>query len=129
MSNLDEKILAAIRSETEQSLADLEKDAGLFELVGESFKSSFRWIVVIVFVLVLTFLGLCVYCSINFFHAVDIATKFNWFAGAAASALVVVVLRLWYFMELNRLSLKRDFKRIELQISILAARPEQQSDA
>ena len=38
--------------------------------------------------------------------------------------LIVVVLRLWYFMELNRLSIRREIKRVELQVSLIDAKLE-----
>lgn len=120
MNDLDDKILAAMRSETEESLGEYSKELGLFGLVGESFKGSLAWVVVLAFVLIFVFIGLGIYCGINFFHATDIASKLNWFAGASLAFIIVIVLRLWYFMELNRLSIRREIKRVELQVSLLA---------
>lgn len=120
MNDIDDKILAAIRSETEQSLGEYNEELGLFGLVSESFRGAFKWAVFSSFVLILVFIGLGVYCAINFVHANDIAVKLNWFGGALLAFIVVTVLRLWFFMELNRLSIKREIKRVELQVSLLA---------
>jgi len=122
MNDIDDKILAAIRSETEESLGEYSEELGLFGLVGESFKGAFRWVVIAAFALILIFIGLGVYSAINFVHATDIAVKLNWFAGSALAFLIVIVLRLWYFMELNRLSIRREIKRLELQVSLLGAK-------
>lgn len=124
MNDIDDKILAAIRAETEQTLGEYSEELGLFGLVGESFKGAFRWPTIAVFVLIFVFAGLTVYCGIYFFHATDIALKMNWFAGGLLAAIIVTVLRLWFFMELNRLSLKREIKRVELQVSLLATKIE-----
>ena len=124
MNDIDDKILDAIRTETEESLDDYKDELGLFGLVGESFKGALRWIVFIAFALILIFIGIGVYCAINFVHATDIATKLNWFGGAALAFLIVIVLRLWYFMELNRLSIRREIKRVELLVSLLGTRLE-----
>ena len=122
MNDIDDKILAAIRSETEESLGEYSEELGLFGLVGESFKGALRWVVFAAFALILIFIGMGVYSAINFYHATDIAVKLNWFAGSALAFLIVIVLRLWYFMELNRLSIRREIKRVELQVSLLGAK-------
>ena len=122
MNDMDDKILAAIRTETENSLGEYDEELGIFGLVGESFKGALRWVVIVAFALILIFIGIGVYCAINFVHATDIAVKLNWFGGSALAFLIVIVLRLWYFMELNRLSIRREIKRVELQVSLLGAK-------
>lgn len=124
MNEIDDKILEAIRTETEESLDEYKDELGLFALVNESFKGALRWVVFIAFALILIFIGIGVYCAVNFVHATDIAVKLNWFGGAALAFLIVIVLRLWYFMELNRLSIKREIKRVELQVSLLGTKIE-----
>ncbi|MEL7187566.1 MAG: DUF6768 family protein [Pseudomonadota bacterium] len=121
MNEIDDKILAAIRTETEESLDDYKEELGLFGLVNESFKGKLRWVVFTAFALILAFIALGVYCAFNFVHATDIGVKLNWFGGSALAFLIVIVLRLWYFMELNRLSIRREVKRVELQVSLLGA--------
>ena len=120
MKDIDDKILAAMREETEQSIAEYSEELGIFGLMVESFKGALRWVVFTVFALILVFIGLAVYCGIEFIHATDIAIKLNWLGGGLLAAIIVVVLRLWFFMELNRLSIKREIKRVELQVSLLA---------
>ena len=122
MKDIDDKILAALQSETEQSLQEYEEELGLFGLVGESFKGAMKWVVIAAFALIFIFIGLVIYCGINFYHATDIALKLNWFAAGMAAFIIVAILRLWFFMELNRLSIRRDIKRVELQLSLLATK-------
>jgi len=119
MSDIDEKILAAIKTESRQSMDEYSKELGPIRLVIESFKGAFRWMAVLSVVLILVFVGIGVYCAFNFYHATDLAIKFNWFGGALLAFIIVTVLRLWFFMELNRLSIRREIKRLELQVSLL----------
>ena len=119
MTNLDDKILQAITTDNEQEFENYSKELGLFGLIRESFKGSHKWIVVIASLLILIFLGLTAYCAYFFLHATEIAIKLNWMAGGLLSFIVFVILRLWYFMELNRIAIKRDIKRVELQVSLL----------
>jgi len=126
MNDIDDKILAAIRTETgvqtEKSMDDYSKELGPFRLVIESFKGAFRWLAVLSIVLIFVFVGVGVYCAFNFSHATDLAIKFNWFGGTLLAFTIVTVLRLWFFMELNRLSIRREIKRLELQVSLLGTR-------
>jgi hypothetical protein len=122
MNDIDDKILAAIQAETEQSLEEYQEELGLFGLIGESFKGAFKWVVIGAIIMILVFAGLVVYSGINFYHASDIALKLNWFAAGLVAFIIFAILRLWFFMELNRLSIKREIKRVELQVSLLATK-------
>ena len=122
MNDIDDKILAAIRAETEQSLGEFSEELGPFALVVESFKGAFKWTVIAAFGLIFAFVVIAVYCAVNFLQADDLAIKLNWFGGGLLAFIVVTVLRLWFFMELNRLSIKREVKRVELQVSLLATK-------
>ena len=126
MSDLDKKILTAIAEGIQEDTAtnNINKELGLFGLIGESFKGSHRWVVMTVFSLVFVFIGLTVYCGYHLYHTEVIASKFNWLAGTLISAIIVCILRLWYFMELNRLSTKREIKRLQLMVSTLISRLE-----
>jgi len=122
MSDIDDKILAAIRTETEKSDDDYSEEFGPFRLAIEAFKGAFRWVAMIAFVLILIFIGAGVYSAINFWQATDIAVKLNWLSGSMLAFLIVTILRLWFLMELNRLSIKREIKRVELQVSLLGTK-------
>ncbi len=124
MKDIDDKILAAMQAETEQSLEEYSEELGICGLMGESFKGAFGWTLMLAIAMIFVFGGLTIYCGINFFHEKDIALKLNWLAAGFVSFIVFAILRLWFFMELNRLSIKREIKRGEIQISLLATRLE-----
>jgi hypothetical protein len=119
MSDTDKKILEALSSEDQEAMDCRGEELGLFGLIAESFRGKFRAVVITVFIFVLVFAVILLYSSINFFSADDISIKLNWFAVGLASLIVIGLLRLWYFMELNRISILREVKRLELQISLL----------
>ena len=121
MSDIDDKILAAIRAEAESSGDDYSVELGPVGLALESFKGAFRWFAGLSFFLILVFVGIGVYCAYNFLYATDLAIKLNWFGGGLLAVIVVTVLRLWFLMELNRLSIRREIKRLELQVALLGA--------
>jgi hypothetical protein len=120
MSDIDEKILDALNNEDREAINTYGEELGLFGLVGESFRGKFKAVVIIVFVLVLIFAVILVYSSFKFFSVEDLGLKLNWLAIGLAALFVIGLLRLWYFMELNRLSVIREVKRLELQVSLLS---------
>ncbi|MBN2317538.1 MAG: hypothetical protein JXR49_00585 [Acidobacteria bacterium] len=96
------------------------KEPGLFGLIAESFRGKLKSLVIVVFLFILIFAVILVYCAINFFSVEDIGMKLNWLAVGLTALIVVALLRLRYFMELNRISVVREIKRLELQVSLLA---------
>ena len=120
MSDIDKKILEALSAEDKEVMDSYGKELGLFGLMKESFRGKLKAMVIPVFLFMLMFAALLVYCTINFFSVEDIGTKLNWLAIGLTALIALGLLRLWYWMELNRLSIVREVKRLELQVSLAA---------
>jgi hypothetical protein len=120
MGNIDDKIMEALDPEEKEIMDSYGKELGLFGLIAESFRGKLKTAVVAVFFFILIFAVILVYSAINFFSIEDIAIKLNWLAIGLTALIVIGLLRLWYFIELNRLSVIREVKRLELQVSLLA---------
>ena len=50
--------------------------------------------------------------------------KIEWFSGLVAAVIAFAIARVVFFMELTRLSLLREMKRMELQIAFLSKKLE-----
>jgi hypothetical protein len=68
----------------------------------------------------LIFAGLAIYCAYHLVNELDVDLNINWLAGKLSTVVAFAIARIWFFMELNRLSVIREVKRVELQISLLA---------
>lgn len=121
MTNINEKILQAMQDEHED-YQSLEEKSTVLGLIAQSFKGTFRYTFVFVVLMQLTFAGLVVFCGYHLLHAADAASKVDWLAGVMVSAIAFGIARLWFFMELNRLSVLREIKRVEMQIALLSAK-------
>ena len=119
MKNLNQKILEALKDDTAAHEFS-EEQANALQLIGQSFKGTFRLTFVVVVTMQLVFAGLAIYCAYHLLNEVDIGTKLNWLAGTLSTVVAFAIARLWLFMELNRLSMIREIKRVELQVSLLA---------
>jgi hypothetical protein len=119
MKNINQKILEALKDD-KAAHEFSEEQANALQLIGQSFKGTFRLTFIVIVTLQLIFAGLAIYCAYYLVNEVDIGLKINWLAGMLSAVVVFAVARLWFFMELNRLSVIREIKRVELQVSLLA---------
>jgi uncharacterized membrane protein YcjF (UPF0283 family) len=120
MSNFDNDIRNAVRADTDELAR--AGDEGLIGQVTATFKSRMRYWVALVWVMSLVMTGLCVFAAIMFFQA---ETTRDWILYAAIfmwAAVAVAMLKMWYWMEMNRNTHTREIKRVELQIATLAER-------
>lgn len=119
MNNINQKILEALKDD-KAAHEFSEEQANALQLIGQSFKGTFRLTFVVIVTLQLIFAGLAIYCAYHLVNEIDLGLKINWLAGILSAVVVFAVARLWFFMELNRLSVIREIKRVELQVSLLA---------
>ena len=68
----------------------------------------------------MVFAGLAIYGAYHLVNEMDLGLKLNWLAGTLSAVVAFAIARIWFFMELNRLSVIREIKRVELQVSLLA---------
>lgn len=122
MTNLDQAIRQALSAEDAEFLARFEKEAPLHEQVLGTFTG--QWAVLNVFAAIITFamFGAFLYCVWQFFQAVDVRDLILWSAAALASAVFVGMLKIWFWMEMQKNAVLREVKRLELQVARLAAR-------
>jgi uncharacterized membrane protein (DUF106 family) len=119
MKNINQKILEAMKDDTAAHEFS-EEQANALQLIGQSFKGTFRLTFVVIVTMQLIFAGLAIYCAYHLVNELDLGLKINWLAGTLSTVVAFAIARLWFFMELNRLSVIREIKRVELQVSLLA---------
>ncbi len=119
MNNIDQQILNALKDAGKQEQLS-EQDATALHLIGRSFNGMFRYTFVFVVLFQLVAAGLTAWCVYSMINAEMVSEQINWLAGGIGAFVVFAVLRLWLFMELNRLSVLREIKRVELQLSLLS---------
>ena len=119
MKNINQKILEALNDDIAAEEFS-EEEANALQLIGQSFKGTFRLTFVVIVTMQLIFAGLAIYCAYHLVNELDIGLKINWLAGTLSTVVAFAIARIWFFMELNRLSVIREIKRVELQVSLLA---------
>lgn len=119
MKNINEKILNALQ-EDQSTYTVPEADATAIGLIRASFTGTFRFTMIFMVIFQLIFGGLAFYCAYQLFGTDVTNLKIEWLTGAIAAFIIFSIARLWFFMELNRLSLLREMKRLEMQVAFLS---------
>lgn len=121
MSKLDQAISQALSAEDAEFLARFKAQSP----IGEAFGTfTGPWGVMNIFAALITFamFGAFVYCAWSAFSAVDVRETVMWSAGAVISMLAVAMLKMYFWMEMNKNVVLREVKRLELQVARAAAR-------
>ncbi len=121
MSDIDRKILEALKAETDTTMKGYERELGFFGLMAESFRGRFGWLVIGAVTMQVVMAAAIAYCAIRLYGTDDPAAKLDWLAPGIAAFIAFGLLRIWYFMEINRLSIAREIKRVELQLAAVAS--------
>lgn len=122
MTNLDQAIRQALSAEDAEFLARFEEEAPLHEQVLGTFTGS--WGALNVFGVLLTFamFAAFVFCAWNLFETSDLRATVLWSVGVLVTALSVAMLKIWFWMEMQKNQVLREVKRLELQVARLAMR-------
>lgn len=120
--DIDQQIREALRAEDEDLAAFLDEKPTLFDQVFETFRSSSRFLVILSVTFTLVFLVGSIVCVVQFFQAESTKVQLAWVIGFMWSSLAVAMLKLWYWMEMQRHQITREIKRVELEIASIARR-------
>jgi hypothetical protein len=119
-TNIDDKIREALRKEDAELLEHYRGEAPLHEMIIETFRGRRVWMTFLALVYMFVFFGLALFALYGFFHAEGTRTLIAWACGFLWSSLAVAMLKIWFWMEIQRNSVVREIKRLELQIANLS---------
>jgi hypothetical protein len=121
MSKLDQAIRQALSAEDAAFLASIDQQSPFQEALGTL---RGKWGLMNLFAAVVTFamFGVAVYCAWNAFGVSDARQTVLWSAGAIVAMIAVAMLKMYFWMEMNKNATLREVKRLELQVARLASR-------
>lgn len=122
MTKIDDAIHDALSKEDAEFLQRFEQEPGSFQQMFGLFRGPFAWITSIFVVVVVILFAFCVYAGWRFYVSQDVRGMLLWGAGALASLLVMIVIRIWFFLEIQTNRVVREIKRLELQLARQAGR-------
>ena len=122
MKHKMEEIDALIKetlSREEAAFYDSLEEQNVFEMVLGLFKGKNAWFLIITNIIIFIFLGLLIYCCIQFFKVESTEELIKWSLGVVISFLSVSVLKIYAWMQMDKNAILREMKRLELQVMSL----------
>ncbi len=119
MTEFDDKIRQALQAESDNVWKDVEEQ-GLFEQALDVMRGKHRFLTVIANVVMAVFFAMMVYCVVRFFDAQTTRTQIAWSVGFLTSNMFVAMMKMWFWMQMDKNTVIREVKRLELQVATLA---------
>ena len=122
MNELDKKIKEALRQEDAELFEDLGGEPSVFDLVIDTFRGKHWWLTVLTIFWSLVFFVLAILSAVRFFKTDDSRDMMMWALAFIFCMMAVSMMKIWFWMEMNKNAITREIKRLELQIARLAGR-------
>lgn len=120
MTNLDNAIREALSAEDAAFLARFEQEGKFSEAMG-TFRGPSGALNVFAAIITFAMFGGFLYCGWNAIQAEALRDTVLWSAGAIITMLAVAMLKMYFWMEINRNATLREVKRLELQVARFAS--------
>lgn len=116
---IDELIKETLSQEEAKFYDELEEQ-NLFGKVGRVYKSKMGWLAIIMNIVHLAIFGLFVYCTVQFLNTTETALLIKWAVAGFLCMMVMGMLKLYMWMQMDKNDILRELKRLELQVAVLS---------
>lgn len=117
MSQADD-LKRSLSQQEKDAIDELGNQAGLMQLLSMSLHGKQAWMTWYMWIMGLAIFGLGLYCLFQFLGTDDIKTALAWMLGIQACISIIVVIKVLAWLQMQKLELMREIKRIELQLLI-----------
>ena len=121
MTHVDDAIRRALSPADLRALDELGREEPIIRQALKAFEGQQRWVALVGWVGGFGLFLVGAYCAWRFVQADDLRAMMLWGAAAGLAATGLGMIKLWFFMEMQKNSLIREVKRLELQVAALAA--------
>jgi heme/copper-type cytochrome/quinol oxidase subunit 4 len=121
MNEQDKAIRDALALDEAELLRQFDEPS-LSDQVMATFRGRKRWLIVFSFMIGLLCFAFAVVSAWQFFRADSTRGMIAWACGVGLAVSATGLLKLWYFMEMNKYVVIREIKRLEFQIARISDR-------
>lgn len=114
MNELDDEIRKALANG--EASYDLDREEGVFRQMAGIFRGKMRWMAVVATIYSVALPVLIVLAVIEFFQTDDTKWQIFYATGFLLLNMLLLLVKLWGWMQMNRNSIQREIKRLELRI-------------
>ena len=116
MNDIDERIREALADEDRELFDRLDSELSLPEMLAAPYRGKQRWATLLFTFWTLVFLALAVYAAVQYFQAADTHGLITWAVAFLTGIMGVSMLKIWFWLEIQKNSLLREIKRVELAV-------------
>jgi uncharacterized protein DUF6768 len=121
MNELDQAIRQSLSAEDAALLDRLGTDQALHQQVLATFQGRLRWFNVAGWIAGVVLFGVGCVLAWRFVQAEEPREMLRWGAGSAFAFAGIALVKIWFWLELQKNEIVREVKRLELQVASLAA--------
>jgi hypothetical protein len=123
LTDIDERIGAALDDDDRAFLASLDDRRGLFLQIGDSLGGPLGGWAKLVFALTFVLSFVMVYAAWRMFAATDLREVVLWATATIVLVMSVGFLKDWLFSRMNMFFILREVKRLQVQVALLGGAP------
>ncbi len=118
MEDIDKLIKETLSKEEVKFYESLEEQNMFNKIIG-LFIGKNKWLLILMNIMTLVFFGLFLYCVVQFFEVSETKELLKWGIGSIIFLLGVSMLKVFAWMQMDKNTILREMKRLELQMSSL----------
>jgi hypothetical protein len=120
MSSIDDRIRQSMSSDDQALLARIDADDTIYREVIATFQGRLRWLNIGASIVGFTLFGVALFCAWRFIAQTDPRSMILWGAGTGLAVAGLSMIKIWFWMEIQKNAIVRELKRVELQVANLA---------
>ena len=118
---VDQLIKEAL-TEEEAKFYDNLDEQNILQMLGGVFSGKNKWLIILMNIVMIAVFGFLVYSVIQYFNTDVTNELINWSLSIVVCLLMISMLKLFTWMQMDKNSLLRELKRLELQVSTLSGK-------
>ena len=121
MTDLDQAIRETLSSEDTELFDRLGADQALHRQVLATFEGRLRWFNIAGWIAGFVLFGVASISAWRFLQAQDVGDMLRWGSASALAFAGLALIKVWFWLELQKNAVVREVKRLEVQVASLAA--------
>jgi hypothetical protein len=121
MNDLDQAIRQSLSADDAALLDRLGSDQALHRQVLATFEGRMRWFNAAGWVAGFVLFGVACLLTWRFMEAKEVGEMLRWGAASALAFAGLALIKVWFWLELQKNAIVREVKRLEVQVASLAA--------
>jgi cell division protein FtsL len=109
-------------TEEEAKFYDELDEQNILQMILGLFRGKNKWIMYMMNIVTLVVFGLFIYCAVQFFNTDVTNELIKWSIIGTFCMLIVSMLKMYIWMQMDKNAILREMKRLELQVSSLSGK-------